>query len=435
VKNHIKLFYLICIFCFPNVNAQNYLINFNGSGESTIVDTVKVENLATREIKTISGNDVLRLTTATGIYYFDYNQSSDLKIFPNPMTENSTLQIYPFEEGNAVITIVDITGKLVAQIMSYLENSRQDFGISGVEKGFYMINVKGNNYQFTGKLISNNKSDGTIKIEKLNNIIQSIDKKSEKTDSKSPQATVDMAYSAGNRLKFTGKSGICSTIIMDIPLSGKTITFNFVVCTDGDYNSYSIGTQVWMAENLKTTKYNEGTAVPLITDRAAWAALSTPGYCWYNNDASYIDTYGALYNWFTVKTGKLCPAGWHVPSDPEWTTLTQYLTNNGYGYGGIGSDIAKSIAATSGWAAYSVAGTVGNDQLSNNSSGFSARRIGWRENYGTNGVDEYRCYWWSATEGISIMGLAPSIYNNSPNVFRQSYYKQYGFSVRCLMNN
>jgi len=99
--------------------------------------------------------------------------------------------------------------------------------------------------------------------------------------------------------------------------------------TDIDGNVYhivAIGTQVWMAENLKTTKYNDGTFIPLVTDSTAWGNLSTPGYCWYNNDAAtYKNTYGALYNWFTVNTGKLSPKGWHIPSDTEWETLITYL--------------------------------------------------------------------------------------------------------------
>jgi len=81
-----------------------------------------------------------------------------------------------------------------------------------------------------------------------------------------------------------------------------------------------------MAENLKTTKLNDGTSIPLVTSSATWGTLSTPAYCWYNNDeASYKVTYGALYNWYTVNTGKLCPSGWHIPNDAEWTTLTNYL--------------------------------------------------------------------------------------------------------------
>ena len=167
---------------------------------------------------------------------------------------------------------------------------------------------------------------------------------------------------------------------------------------DGNhYNSEKIGTQVWMAENLKAITYNDGTEIPLVTGNTEWAALSSPAYCWYNNDISNQTVYGALYNWYTVNTGKLCPKGWHVPTHAEWTTLTDYLTNNGYGYGGSGIDIAKSMAAKSGWDSNLTEGTIGNDQASNNSSGFSAKPGGVR---GITGIFDrlgQYAYFWSAT--------------------------------------
>ena len=100
--------------------------------------------------------------------------------------------------------------------------------------------------------------------------------------------------------------------------------------TDKDGNIYStigIGSQIWMAENLKTTRFNDSTSIPEVSDNMAWSNfLVTPAYCWYNNDeASGRNIYGALYNWFTVGTGKLCPAGWHVPDNTEWTVLATYL--------------------------------------------------------------------------------------------------------------
>jgi uncharacterized protein (TIGR02145 family) len=103
---------------------------------------------------------------------------------------------------------------------------------------------------------------------------------------------------------------------------------------DADGNVYKtvvIGTQTWMAENLRTTKYNDGSRIPYVssegqwTDDPAWAAVHTPAYCYYNYDVKNGTIYGALYNWNAVNTGKLCPTGWHVPTDVEWTTLTQYL--------------------------------------------------------------------------------------------------------------
>ena len=99
--------------------------------------------------------------------------------------------------------------------------------------------------------------------------------------------------------------------------------------TDGNvYTSVAIGTQVWMVENLKTTKYNDNSAIPLVTDNTAWGNLSTSGYCWYSNDIANKTAYGALYNWYAVNTSKLCPTGWHVPIDAEWKILERNLGMN-----------------------------------------------------------------------------------------------------------
>ena len=99
--------------------------------------------------------------------------------------------------------------------------------------------------------------------------------------------------------------------------------------TDVDGNSYhtvKIGTQTWMVENLKTTKFNDGSPIPLIRDSSTWKASLTPGYCFYKNDsAKNKSTYGALYNWNAVNTGRLAPKGWHVPTDAEWTVLINYV--------------------------------------------------------------------------------------------------------------
>ena len=95
---------------------------------------------------------------------------------------------------------------------------------------------------------------------------------------------------------------------------------------DNVYKTIKIGKQWWMAENLKTTMYNDGTPIPYVDDNLEWKGISTPAYCWYDNEEStYKATYGALYKWQTVNTGKLCPKGWHVPSDAEWKILEMYL--------------------------------------------------------------------------------------------------------------
>ncbi|MGB4293792.1 MAG: FISUMP domain-containing protein, partial [Bacteroidales bacterium] len=130
---------------------------------------------------------------------------------------------------------------------------------------------------------------------------------------------------------------------------------------DVDGNRYKvimIGNQLWMAENLRTTKYNDGTPIPLVTDNTAWSNLTSPGYCWYDNNSTNKDTYGALYNWYTVNTGKLCPSGWHVPSDDEWTIMQNYLIANGFNYDGTTyyNKYAKALASTTGWTSSAVTG-------------------------------------------------------------------------------
>lgn len=95
---------------------------------------------------------------------------------------------------------------------------------------------------------------------------------------------------------------------------------------DGNiYMSVNIGKQVWMAENLKTTRYNDGKPIQLVANDDAWKELKTPAYCWYKDDIKNKDIFGALYNWFAVNSKKLCPVGWHVSTDAEWEAMIDYI--------------------------------------------------------------------------------------------------------------
>jgi len=176
-----------------------------------------------------------------------------------------------------------------------------------------------------------------------------------------------------------------------------------VIDIDGNvYTTVKIGNQVWTVENLRTTKYNDGTPIPLVTDNTAWGKLTTPGYCYYDNTthADSIKKYGALYNWYAVDTKKLAPKGWHVPTDAEWTILENYLIANGYNWDGTKTEnkIAKSMAAKADWKTGVDAGTIGNDLTKNNRSGFSALPAGFRVDDGVFDHMGITALWWSATE-------------------------------------
>jgi uncharacterized protein (TIGR02145 family) len=212
------------------------------------------------------------------------------------------------------------------------------------------------------------------------------------------------------------------------------------IVTDIDGNSYNtikIGTQVWMKENLKTTRYSNGDLIGTTTPATLdISGESTPKYQWaYAGNESNVATYGRLYTWYAVTDSRdICPTGWHVPTDAEWTVLTDYLTNNGYGYQGSGSDIGKSLAATSGWRDDTTPGNVGNDQASNNSSGFTALPGGGRWADGTFHYIGDDGYWYSSTEfpTATVYGRAMTFYSN--NVIRRSGQLPTGSgdAVRCL---
>jgi uncharacterized protein (TIGR02145 family) len=210
------------------------------------------------------------------------------------------------------------------------------------------------------------------------------------------------------------------------------------VVKDIDGNSYKtlkISNQVWMAENLKTTKYCNGDLIGTTTPATLdISGETTPKYQWaYDGNESNVAIYGRLYTWYAVTDSRnVCPAGWHVPIDAEWTTLKDYLTNNGYGYGGSGSDIAKSMAATSGWTTYGTVGTVGNDQASNNRSGFTALPGGYRGGSGYFDSIGYTGSWWSSSAYDATYAWHSILLYTKENAGRYYNSKELGFSIRCV---
>ena len=200
-------------------------------------------------------------------------------------------------------------------------------------------------------------------------------------------------------------------------------TYKLADIDGNQYDVVKIGTQVWMKENLKTTKYNDNSSIPLVTDNTVWASLSTPGFCWYNNDAAaYKATYGAMYNGYAVGVasngGKnVCPTGWHVPTDPEWTTLTNYLG------GEIVAGGKLKEAGLTHWASANTGAT--------NETGFTALPGGNRSNTGTFLSLGYYGFWWSSTEYSTAYGWGRVMFYGISNINTVSG-KRDGFSVRCV---
>jgi uncharacterized protein (TIGR02145 family) len=193
--------------------------------------------------------------------------------------------------------------------------------------------------------------------------------------------------------------------------------------TDFDGNIYStikIGDQLWMGENLRSTHFNDGTAIPLVTDPTSWTDLSSPGYCWYDNDGSNKEIYGALYNAYTIDSGKLCPAGWHVPSKEEWQQLITFLGDTLI----VGGKLKE--AGTDHWSQPNTG--------ADNSSGFGATGAGVRYFEGSfASIFDYSAIWSATGTGSNNQWYMGLYYANS-TVTLDHRRKTYGFSVRCIMD-
>ncbi len=175
-----------------------------------------------------------------------------------------------------------------------------------------------------------------------------------------------------------------------------------------------IGTQVWTAKNLDVTKYRNGDAIPQVQDKNAWAKLKTGAWCYYENKTANGTTYGKLYNWYAVKDPRgLAPKGYHIPTDAEWTILSENL----------GDQAGTKMKSTAGW---------DNNGNGNNTSGFAGLPGGCRYYYGSFSDVGADGYWWSSSEDVTIYAWYRPLYNNDGNVNRSVSIKQAGFSVRCL---
>jgi uncharacterized protein (TIGR02145 family) len=189
---------------------------------------------------------------------------------------------------------------------------------------------------------------------------------------------------------------------------------------EGASTEVTIGKQVWMTQNLNVDKFRNGDPIPEVKTKDEWNKAGNneePAWCYYNNDPANGEKYGKLYNWYAVNDLRgLAPVGYHIPSDAEWTILTDNLG---------GEEVAGTkMKNTSGWI------ENGNGT---NESGFSGLPGGGRNEYGTFYYFDY-CYWWSSTEDYDYTNYAwyRNLYFNYGLVNRYSNHKRFGFSVRCL---
>jgi uncharacterized protein (TIGR02145 family) len=435
MKN-IAILFLVIIFT-EGLYAQSYDINFDGLGDTTIVDNVYVKNINQGTALMLKGNDILKLNFVSSINDFIPDINS-INVYPNPMSEQAEIHFTLTKSNSVFLAIYDESGRLVLRSNSFLHPGIHRYLVSGLDQGLYIVRIIEPNAHFNAKLICQNNSNYEAKIKYVSSD-EFIINPTHIKQLKSTSSIINMDYISGDTLKFTAVTGDYSAVVTDIPLENRTITFDFKACTDADGNKYHIeriGSQLWMSENLRTTEYGNndaiGTTIPLTLNIMSEL---TPKYQWvYEGDENYIPKNGRLYTWYAATDSRnICPVGWHLPTDTEWTILTDYLTNNGFGYGGSGNDIAKSLAAKSDWTNSPLPGVPGNEPLDNNTSSFTAFPSGCHIVVGISADIGIFSYMWSSSEGSSSQDAKCMLLSHNTDSVRIVYnMKSNGFSVRCI---
>lgn len=410
--------------------ATDYYINFKAEINDRKIDSIIVKNITLGNSITIYDYTTLHLTDNINDIIPPHSNNIDFcQLYPNPITEFALLKLNSEVSAKCNINIYGIDGKMLNHHHFIIHEGTNYVRIS-LPQGIYIIKIQSEINSAGCKIVSKN-STNTYEI----NTISFVD---QKLVQKYKSENVKFIYNEGDQLIFEAYSDSSVTILPDIPVSDKTLNFAFIKCKDADGNNYKIvriGNQVWMAENLKTTKFRNGSSIQNITNDADWRNTNKAAFCDYNNISDNGLKYGHLYNWYAVIDSlNIAPLGWKIPNESEWLTLENYLIANGFNYEGstTGNKFAKSLAATDTWTISTNPGAVGNNLNKNNKTGFSALPAGYRSEYVSFNFLKDAGYWWTATEKNSTE--AKYKYLTSSGFDLTEYYtsKKVGFSVRCI---
>lgn len=412
---------LVLMLLLPlKLSALNYNITFTGSGASTSVASVEVQNLTKGTTVTVPTGNMLNLSdVGTSLNQLN-EKGNEIQLYSNLNDNKTNVSFLAKHAGLLHINVFNIDGKQLLSSSKDIQEGEFSFQLS-LPKGNFVLQINGIDYSYSAKIISQLSENNLPEI----SFVEAKHEIANRQKIKSDTGITSMIYTSGDQLLYKGISGNFSTIVPDIPTGSKTVNFGFITCQDPNGNNYTIvtiGTQTWMAENLRTTKYNDNTDIPNVTDNAAWSNLTSGAYCDHSNNTDNGLIYGHLYNWFTLNRDQLAPIGWHVPSDAEWTILTTFLGGESIAGGKL-----KETGTT-----YWVAPNVG----ATNETGFGALPAGGRDMSGAFPPNDvgYRCQWWSSTQ----FDLNPAFYRGIPNnntfATKAYYNKKAGFSVRCILN-
>ena len=463
MKKRITLITLLTL-CAATLFAQTVSVTFTGRDAQNHylpLNRVVVSNLTKGWQETLTWPDTVLVMTTTGIGDVETQNFASLRLSqnnPNPFDGTTFVNLNVAEQGDVELVLTDIVGRIVgANNYSPLQPGTHEIRITLSTPGLYFLTARQNGRTSSVKMV--NRGNGSGNAITFAGIVGA------NNDSPLPQpkhahrGVTDNPFDLGDQMEYVGytmQNGVeaMSGHVTQAQNASQTVVLTFgngllcpgmptVTDIDGNvYNTVQIGGQCWMRENLRTTHYADGTA---ISAGGSNYSYTEQYYYDYSSYSLPLEKRGYLYNWPAAMHGAasssanpsgvqgICPAGWHLPSDAEWTQLTDYVGSvSEYQCGGNSSYIAKALASETGWNSYGGDCVVGNDPTLNNASGFSVVPAGsWIGGFGLAGYD---AFFWSSTEDESRSGNAYYRFLDygHPFVGRSDYGKDLGFSVRCL---
>lgn len=342
------------------------------------------------------------------------------------------------ERSVVKVETFDLNGKLLSTVRNTLDAGCHTLLLPHWNAGIYLHRVKSGDREC---MVKGNTIIGTTSGNVISSQGSSSGSLTKQTFSKASVSDIIAAKKNGylNYRMIVTSFDTNGIVIKLVASAGK------VTDVDGNvYQTVKIGDQEWMVENLRVTKYNDGSAIPMDTSKVTWKT-KTPKFCYYNNkiDEDSIKKYGALYNWYVISPEnpkKVAPSGWHVPDTTDWNTLHTFLITHGYNWDGTltGNKIAKSLASKTDWhtptSGYdTIKGTIYCNPAMNNASGFSALPAGMRSDEGEFGYMHFFGFWWTATENKMSSDYAHRyILDDIGFTLQSSNLKSWGLAVRLL---
>jgi len=407
-----RKFFIVLLFIFYSASftgyAQSIVVSFNPSDNQAKIDSIIAFNQATQKTVVVSNSNSIVLSPSTNADIATLNVAV-FTVYPNPFLAKTRINYYSKAEEMVSLTVVNNMGQVITALNEEMRLGMNSFELSLKSAGFFWLTIKSGTIQNTFKIINLKTGNEKNRISYLGSGSSANREKSAIADPVQYQFDV---YSGGN-----------ITRIVDKPVVSKTFTVDFHECKDAagrKYRIVKIGTQWWMAENLAY--------LPAVSSPSTESNIDPVYYVYGYNGTNATDakntlnfkTYGALYNWKASLSA--CPAGWHLPTDAEYSVLAEFLGGSTVNGGKL------KESGTLHWGAPNTGAT--------NESGFSALPGGYRNSnnsfFGIGGTG----YWWNATEFPYDLYFAKSVLlmYGSSTLHRENNRSKLGFNVRCIKN-